>query len=498
MQRDSFTPEPQRAAQSDEGERSSEPTPDSQSSTQPDVVPSQPELDAQLARSRESQQALTDELKALYRRLHIELDAAGRSALIVELFNDPRSEFKLLGFELADRDLSASKTLGDDVGQAVRGLLSDPNDLIRAKSARLITRLVPPDGMIVLTHALIAENSPVAADPMLMGIARWPNPDAVPTVRAWAMRDDAPVSALFSAAWAFERESLWTPETDYPVLLKKLRNSTSVQMREDGMKLLAKLGSSEDLRQLVDLMLSNDQSVVRWAASSLVETPRAVEVLIQSAAENEVLYQAAAEALIKHRATPEGMRRLAELPQTDSAVRRSSLERMGQQIDREQLGEAVRLSRLDQDIAISILSRLLTSEATQSTRIAKGVLQLGELQLDAGRPNRVIEAVIALEGATLDPADQLRLQSMQTQSLILLSRFDDAAAAQLDFDVWNNALKRAVDETQRTRIANELLQRFVDELSPDQIEFLQQQAGRVPSEEATRANEASEDEPADG
>lgn len=427
------------------------------------------QVQTQLTAALTQQRALLDELKALYRRLHIELDTKGRSSLIVELFKDPRAELKLLGFELADRDLSASKALGDEVDQAVRGLLHSPNPQIRAKSARLITRLAPPDGMIIITQALQVEKSPLGADPMLMGIARWPNADAVESVRAWVKRDDAPLTALYSAAWALEQESLWDPERDYPLILDRLRTTQPVLLREDGMKLLAKLGSAEDLRELVNLMLSNDASVVRWAAAALVETPRAVEVLAQSAAENEVLYQAAAESLIKNRATPEGLRRLAELPQSDPQLRRDSLERMGQAIDREQLGEAVRLSRVEPEIAITILSRLLTNDQAQTPRTTKGVLQLGELQLDAGRPNRVIEAIIAIEGAPLEPADQLRRDSLRVQSLLLLNRFDEASATSLDYGLWSRAMQRSGDPAQEKKIASELLARALNKLSPEQI-----------------------------
>lgn len=415
------------------------------------------QLEEELRVARETLRKQRDELKALYRRLHIELDTPGRSALIVELFNDPRTELRLLGFDLADRDLSASKDLGAAVGQTVRELLGDESAQIRAKAARLITRLVPPDGMIVLTSALQQEQDPVAVEPMLLGIARWPNAQAREAVLSWFARDDAPLVALCSAAWAMERESMWNAETDHPILLSRLRAAKAEQLREDGMKLLAKLGNSEDLGRLVRLMLSADPSVVRWAATALVETPRSVEVLTASAMENEVLYQAAGEALIKHRATPEGLRRLAELPQSDSEVRRQMLERMGQVIERERLGEAVRLAGLGSEISIAILSRLASSEHDHTPRSAKGVLQLAELQLEAGRPNRVNEALLALEGVTLDPADQVQHESLRVQSLILLGRFDEASSISKSWDLWEAALARASDAAQRERIARYLL-----------------------------------------
>lgn len=456
---------------------------------EPVASPTIAELQQSLDQARAREKLLNDELKSLYRRLHIELDTTGRSALIVELFNDPRTSFRLLGFELADRDLSASKGLGDPVGLAVRALLLDPDPTIRAKAARLITRLVPPDGMLIITSALVQERNPIAAEPMLMGIARWPNPEAVDSIMSWFLRDDAPLVALCSAAWSMEQEGILDPEADHPLILDRIRDAEPNQLREDGMKLLAKLGSADDLRRLVQLMLSTDPSVVRWAASALVETPRAVEVLAQSAAENEVLYQAAAEAMIKHRATPEGLRRLSELPQNDAVLRNQMLIRMGQAMDREQLGEAVRLSRLAPETAIAILGRLLTTEQPQTTRTAKGVLQLAELQLDAGRPNRVIEAVLALEGAALDPADLRRRNTLRVQALIMLSRFDEAATASLDFAEWERAIGRINDPDLRARVASDLLAREGVELTPEQRRKLRAISGQPDSQAESESDE---------
>ena len=432
------------------------------------------EIQAELRAALETIRTQREELKALYRRLHIELDTPGRSALIVELFNDPRTELRLLGFDLADRDLSASKDLGVSVGQTVRGLLSDKSPQIRAKAARLITRLVPPDGMMVLTGALQRELDPLAAEPMLLGIARWPNGDAREAVLAWFTRDDAPLVALCSAAWAMEREAIWDAESDHQILLARLRTAKAEQLREDGMKLLAKLGTSEDLGRLVRLMLSADASVVRWAATALVETPRSVEVLTASAMENEVLYQAAGEALIKHRSTPEGLRRLAQLPQSDRELRRRMLVRMGQTIERERLGEAVRLAELEPEISIEILGRLVSSEHELTTRSAKGVLQLAELELEAGRPNRVNEALLALEGVTLDPADQSRYDALRVQSLILLGRLDEAVAISKSWEDWEAALRRTSDDAQRARIAQYLLGQ--DGLGLDESQILELEA----------------------
>ena len=101
-----------------------------------------------------------DEVVRLYRRLHVEMEPTSRSQLIVELLNDPRERVRLLGFDLASRDLSSGATLSADAANAAVDLLSDPLPSVRTGAARLITRLALPDAMTLLTNALRSEENP--------------------------------------------------------------------------------------------------------------------------------------------------------------------------------------------------------------------------------------------------------------------------------------------------------------------------------------------------
>jgi hypothetical protein len=433
--------------------------------------------------------ALSEEIRSLYRRLHIELPPDRRSSLIIELLNDPRTEHRMLGFELANRDLSASVTLDDAVGHAMHTLITDEDPRIRASAARLITRLVPPDAMLVLTKALLVEPEPIAAEPMLMGMARWPNGDAKPIVIAWLKRKDAPLHACFSAAWSFEQEGYWDTEVEHPEILQSLRLAQPRELRQDGMRLLARIGSSEDLRRLTDLMLSEDPGIVRWSASALVETPRAVEVLVQAAQNNEVFYQAAAESLINHRPTPDGLRRLSDIPQSDPSIRDQALLRLGQKISRDQLGESVRLAQLEAENSIAILARLATSEEPHTARSAKGVIQLAQLQLEAGRPNRVIEALLSIEEAPIDPSERPKLDRILTTSLLLLGRLDEATRVSESYFIWRQAIDLAPEDLLKSRIAAQLITILGENITDEQALELKQYI------EHPNANEADTEVP---
>ncbi len=443
-------------------------------STEAEPIANEPDQSSDIIKElRAAVSAQQDEIWSLYRRLHIELPPERRSELIVELLHDERVPHQRLGFELADRDLSASVALDGGVGEAGKALISSTSPLIRALSARLITRMGLPDAMIVLTDALRIEQSPIAAEPMLLGIARWPNAEATQSVLSWMSREDAPLVAGFRAAWSLETAKLWNPDEDYPELLIALHNALPRELREDGMRLLARLGSSADLRKLVDLMLDEDPAIVRWAASALVETPRAVEVLEQSAQNNEVFFQAAAESLVQHRSTPDGLRRLNALPQSDKLIKHEYLLRMGQSIPRDQLGEAVKLAELDPQTKVEILSRLIGTEEAHNARSAKGVLQLAQLHLDSGRPNRALEALLSIRDTKLDLPDVPKHDQIRTQSLLLLGRVEEAARISVSFSVWMGVIDQIQDPMLRSRLAKALLSESADILSDEQTRSLE-------------------------
>jgi len=421
-----------------------------------------------IARNKE----LVSEMLSLYRRLHIELDDAGRSALIVELLGDPRIEFQNLGFELVDRDLSSSTVLDPLVGERAKKMLDDPNAQIRSKAARLITRLVPPDAMLVLTASLANEKDPIAAEPMLLGVARWPSPEAVGPVLQWFLRSDSPFEAACSAAWALELNGLWNPDLQHPILLDRLRKTDPTTLHEAGMKLISRFGDASDLHVLITLLLSENPDQQKWAANALVETPRAVEVLVQAAEENKLLFIPASDSLIRHRATPDGLRRLVSLPYPDVQTRTAKIEQMGLALDVDRLAAAVQLADLDATLSTLLLNRLLSSEIQITPQVANGVIRLAEIELEEQRPNRALEAAIALDEVSLDPIQLANISQTKTQSLILLGRMDDALLVNQDPLLWLLAIDRTQDPELRDKIAAFVLDKLTDALSDEQRSHL--------------------------
>lgn len=429
------------------------------------------ELEKQLEALKVKSNAQLEEILSLYRRIHIELDAQGRSALIVLLFHDPRPELELLGFELADRDLSSSTVLTPEVGEQAKTMLAHTNPQIRSKAARLITRLVPPDAMMVLTSSLQIETDPIAAEPMLSGIARWPSMEGTGPVLKWFVRHDSAFGAACDAAWALEQAGLWDSATQHPEMLARLRKVQPAQLSESGMKLLSRFGDSSDLRVLVSLMLMENPNQQQWAASALVETPRAVEVLAQVAEENTLLYKAACDSLTRHRATPEGLRRLVALPSPDETVRAQAIVRMGEAIPNDRLADAVRLAGLSPELSVLLLNRLLSGNVEITTQVAKGIIRLAEIEHEQLRPNRALEASITLDLVSLDPVDRAKINSIKACSMIFIGKLPDALLISKDASLWMTTLARVSDPDLSKRVAQFMIENLA--LSSAQLDQLE-------------------------
>tara|TARA_R110002072_G_scaffold42064_21_gene118828 strand:+ start:85074 stop:86693 length:1620 start_codon:yes stop_codon:yes gene_type:complete len=442
------------------------------------------------------QSAQLAEILELYSRLHIELDDAARSELIVSLFEDDRLAIRLLGFSLVDRDLSSSTVFEPGVGEAAKAMLGDENPEIRSKAASLVVRLVLPDAMILLTDALHTEREPIAAEPMLAGIARWPSPESVDDVLGWFLRDDAPFGAACDAAWSLENQQLWDKEADHPKLIERLREVEPASINESGMKLIAMLGNADDLEILGSMLVSDELARRNWAANALAVTPRGVDLLVQSAGEHPGLFIAASDALIRYRATPVGLQQLVTLPHSDDQVRLDAIKRMGLAIENDRLTEAVRLAGLDHAHSVLLLRRLLNSNVQITERVSKGIVLLSEIELSQQRPNRAFEAASALDGVEIEAPDRLKVDRIRWESLILLDKMQDAFAINGAFSDWAVLLRRFPETELRPRLGVFMLEAFKESIDEQQVLVIRQIAG-LTEEKAPADDSVTETAPND-
>lgn len=416
------------------------------------------------------QRTLGDEVVSLYRRLHVELDAPGRTTLLAELIRDDRAPLRDLGFELAGRDLSARTQLGPEVATAAAARLTHPDPATRARAATLVTRLVPPDAMITLTRALQTEAVPAAAEPMLLGVARWPNEAAVIPTTRWLDREDAPFGAVATALWSLAQAGLLGEAGVRDRVLTALRERDAERGGEPALKLLVSLGNEDDLARVAALLGSQDDPLRNAAANALAETASGAAHLIETAGTDPRLFVPASRAIGAHMATPDGLLRLAGLPAIDPAVRDVAILELGQRLRAEDLSKAVSQAGLPDPIRERILARLAEPDRERTPGVLDGLLLLAETRLNLGRPADARTTLREIDPAVLGES-QLRTRARLLLAAALFSGDLDAANDMDDptLDDWLAAWRRLPDPSDlRRRAAEAIAERFGGRISPEQ------------------------------
>jgi hypothetical protein len=425
-------------------------------------------LAARAQRMSDRQRVLGDEVVALYRRLHVELEAAGRTTLLAELIRDERASLRDLGFELAGRDLSARTQLGPEVAMAAASRLGHPDPSTRARAATLVSRLVPPDAMLTLTRALQTETDPAAAEPMLLGVARWPNDEAViPTVR-WLERENAPFGAVTTALWSFAQADLLTDPMLRERIVTTLRARDGARGGEAAMKLLVRLGTAEDLARVAGLLTSPEDPLRNAAAAALAETRDGSELLIEAASADPRLFAPAARSINAHHLGPDGLRRLASLPAIDPATRDAAIIETATRLPDDTLALAVAGAALPPALTETLLARLADPERTPG--VLDGIILLANARVDLRRP---AEAIVLLR--TIDPAmlgeSQLRVWAGARLAAVIAGGDLGSAIAisNTTLDDWLNAWRRLPPSSdRRPATARAILERFRSEMTDAQ------------------------------
>lgn len=451
-------------------------------------------LARQAARTRtlaDHHRHLADEVIALYRRLHVELDAAGRTVLLAELIGDDRPPVRDLGFELAGRDLSARTQLGPEVASAAADRLGHPDPATRARAATLVSRLVPPDAMLTLTRALQTEPSPQAAEPMLLGVARWPNEDAVaPTVR-WLDRDDAPFGAVTTALWALAQSDLLNaPETRERVVAA-LRQRDPVRGGEAALKLLVRLGTPADLALVAAMLTSPEDPVRNAAASALAESPLGTDVLVEAASADPRLFAPAARALTTHHASPDGLRRLTSLPAIDPAERDAAIAALAARLSPEQLAQGVSLAGLTPAMRETVLAPLADPERQRTPGVIDALLLLAEARIESGRPADATALLATIDPAALNETRARQHARLRLIAAVVAGDLDGAATlTPQSLDDWMAAWRIIPPaEPLRPRVARAILERFPRDVTPEVRGELGQAEAREPTQPAPTLDE---------
>ncbi len=449
---------------------------------------------AEARRQLENERAgLRDESVALYRKLHAELDPAGRTGLIAELIRDDRPWLRDLGFDLAGRDVSARTGLGEEVARAAADRLHHPDPWVRAMAANLVSRLVPPDAMLLLTEALAAEMDARAAEPMLLGVARWPNPDALEPAITWLERDDAPIDAAATALWAFTNAGLLDSEDDQARVLARLRALRLDRTGEPGMRMLVRLGEADDLNRVAELLTAPDGPLRGTAAEALGESPEGASRLLALASNDPRLFAPTARAITRHDPTPGGLRAIAGLPALQPVDRARAVLAHAERLDASQLAEALSLAGLDDELTERVLSRLADTDGQDEPGVIDGLLALAEVRMRLARPDAAGEAIASLLDAPLSDAQAQRLRRVRIWRRLTIGDTDGAWTIEsATAEDWLDALGRMpADWPDRFSMAERAMVSFGEQL--DAASRARFEAILAPQDEPAEADSSSTD-----
>lgn len=414
------------------------------------------------------QRALGDEVVNLYRRLHVELDAPGRTALLAELIRDDRNPLRDLGFELAGRDLSARTQLGPEVAIAAVARLTHADPATRAKAATLVGRLVPPDAMMAITRALVSETTAVAAEPMLLGVARWPSDDAVmPTVR-WLARDDAPVGAVTTALWSLAQAGFLDDPPLRERVLAGLRERDLVRTGEPGMKLFVRFGNTQDLAAIAEQLTLGDDPARNAAANALAETPVGAALLLEAATGDPRLFPPAARAIGLHMPNAEGLKKTAGLPAIESTVKTNAILEVARMIPPDQLGRAVRSAALSAPMCERALGRLLDPEIDRTPGVFEGLILLADARLKSAKPALAAELLASLDITTAPPESRSEMRRLELRARLALHDLEAAKGIGATLPEWVEAW-RTLDPAApvRSPAASFILEHFAAQITDE-------------------------------
>jgi len=418
--------------------------------------------------------SLQDATLNLYRRLHVELDATGRSALLAELIGDDRPWLRSLGFDLAGRDLSARTALGEDVASAAAARLRDPDPRTRALAANLIGRLVPPDAMLLFTAALRDEQHPQPAEPMLLGIARWPNADATDSTLRWLERDDTPLDAACTAIWALASRGYLDADANRERTLDRLRSLPLKGIGAPGMRTLVHLGNGTDLSRIGAILGDPEREEREAAADALGESKDGLASLL-TARDDPRLFPVIARAITRHDPTPAGFALIAGLPCLEPAVAERALIAHAARLAPGDLASAVRAAALDDKITERALSALMAADTTSSPGAAEGLLLLAQTRLRLGDVSGAGEALVVLADAPL--SDALEPERRRAALQVALTEADIEAAFSVEGatpDEWIEALGRLdADDPMLGVISDRLLLTRSEDFSEEQRAVLE-------------------------
>ncbi|CAG1007626.1 hypothetical protein PHYC_03457 [Phycisphaerales bacterium] len=411
------------------------------------------------------------------RRLHLATPPEQRSAFLAGLLTDSSREVRDLGLELVSRELSASGTLGPEVGDAAIPLLASEDSRVRAAAAGIVRQLAPAQASPAISRALRIESDPSAAGALLIAATRWPSEAVVQVLLRWLDINSPARDKATDAAWQLYRAGELNSTAQQEVL-DAVRRSMSEHATPAACGLLAALGNSEDLATIVPLLDSPDAAMRIAAADALVWSPEHQSAILAAAAKDADLFDAAARAVLVHDPTATGLRALLSLPRPSQEIADAAIARVAIALPANDLWD-VASHTTDSVLQTALLRRLATPERFMSEwtdpgqrdALTSGLLAYAGSLIDNNAP---AEALSLFEyAASVGLASPKPLTDLKCAALVALGRLDEADALNTGPAPWFRGLSLALTKPHAPAVLKRIDDRFTQDLNDEQKQVLQ-------------------------
>jgi hypothetical protein len=310
---------------------------------------------------------------------------------------------------------------------------------------------------------------------MILAATRWPGPAVIQAVFRWLERRGPAFGAAADAMWTFTRSGALTTPADPERILATLRATPDERISPACCAMLGWFGEDQDRERLVTLLHAPSTALRVAAARALVDSPAALDHILDAARQEPDLLDIAAQGALMHRPNRATFRQIEKLPAPSPEAHRRALLLVAPALPAPDLLDVAQSSPDDTSLRESYLTLLASPDRLLSERadlarlraIAEGVILLARTRLAMDRPDA---AVAALDGLPelADLVDHVRVTRLRAQAMLCLNRIDDAAELDAPPSVWLDALERCVNKPFAPRLAVQIEDRFSASLTDDE------------------------------
>lgn len=396
-----------------------------------------------------------------------------RSSMLVQFLQHELGPVRRLGVQLARQELANARALDSSVAKAAEGLLADPSREFRRSAAELLAILPRTDSGDAVATALIREEDPEVAAPLLRAAARNPTPAMASAVMRWVEGPESCRGIALNAAAALYADGDLSDPQAFIILRRALRDAPLAELSPGPNGTLAlyyALGGATERARVRALLADADPVRRRSAADLLGSDPDAVDALLSAAANDPQLFRSTARAVASHRSDLDGYTAVAALPASSAAERRDGLLDVAATLPPSDLLAAA-LATDDAAFRESLLARLTATEELQANgvwrmpaqtpqpAVVAGLLLLCRTRLELGRPAAAWEVLSDLEPVAMliEPGER---EHLRTVTLLWLNRLEEAAQGGGTVGDWLDGLERSIALPHAVSIVRALETRF--------------------------------------